>query len=141
LACLIETNRRRSQSYAEDLVIEDRAKMAKRCDARYNNYFLTAPKCGWLFTSFLVFIRKRFFSALHCFFYGAQLMDTIVILIHQETKGEIAVNNFYGEDFNSIRHSAAIEFTLNEPPAPTLTSIVFTSLPEYNKSYEEEVLV
>jgi len=37
--------------------------------------------------------------------------------LYQETKGEIAVNDLYGEDFNSIRHSAAVEFTLNEPLA------------------------
>ncbi len=49
LVDLIELNRRRSLSYTEDLVSEDRTKMAWKRDARMGSYFFSDPKAGVLF--------------------------------------------------------------------------------------------
>ncbi len=46
---LVELNRRRSLSYTEDLVSEDRTKMAWKRDARMGSYFFSDPKAGVLF--------------------------------------------------------------------------------------------
>ncbi len=44
LVDLIELNRKRSLSYTEDSVSEDRTKMAWKSDARMGSYFFSDPK-------------------------------------------------------------------------------------------------